>query len=301
MLDKSVAIVGLGLMGYNIGSNLINKGYEVYGYDIAETSRERFEKAGGKTVEACSQLGEKADIAILMVFNAEQVRDVLFGSGDLAAHMRKGGTIIVTASVGYEVMDEVYEKLQKMGIMLVDATVKASAASAAEGKMYIMVGAEEEAFQAAKHVLNDMGNEILLVGNKPGFAQLMKSCMQAFFSLTFEATAEVLALGTAAGLDPSTVYEVLNGTGAASNLFRATAKNIASRTFTDTCNPMSILEKDAKLAARLAKRHNMHLLALEGTAKNFENCMQKHGSEDIWACVKHFEESADIEVKFDID
>lgn len=301
MNKKSIGIVGLGLMGYNMGLNLVNKGFDVYGYDIAPASRERFLQTGGKTVDTCAELGTKADTIILMVFNADQIRDVLFGAGDLAANMKAGSSIIVTASVGNEIMEEVYEKLQGTGIMLVDATVRASAASAAEGKMYIMVGAEDHAFAAVEDVLNAMGNEILRVGDKPGYAQLMKSCMQAFFSLTFEITAEVLALGTAAGLDPKLVYDVLNATGASSNLFRGTAANIASGTFTGTNNPMAILEKDAKLAVKLGKENGLNLLALAGTAQNFENCMKKHGTDDIWACVKDYEESGDIQVRFNID
>lgn len=301
MEKEKVGIVGLGLMGYNIGINLMNKGFEVYGYDISKASCERFAAAGGKTVNTCAELGSAVKTVILMVFNAEQIKSVLFGDEALVSTLSSGSTVIVTASVGHEVMDEAYKYLENHNIMLVDAAVRASSASAAEGTMYIMVGATDDAYASASPLLHAMGNEIIRVGNKPGTAQIAKSCMQAFFSLTFEATAEVLALGTAAGLDPKVVYDILNATGASSNLFRATAKNIASRTFTDTKNPMSILEKDAKLAVRLAKEHNMDLLALEGTAKNFEDCMRNHSTEDIWACVKHFEESANIEVKFDTD
>lgn len=301
MEKNKVGIVGLGLMGYNIGTNLMNKGFEVYGYDISPASRERFAAAGGKTVNTCAELGSAVKAVILMVFNAEQVKSVLFGDDALVSTLGSGSTVIVTASVGHEVMDEAYKRLESRGIMLVDATVRASSASAADGTMYIMVGAADDAYDSASTLLHAMGSEILRVGNRPGTAQIAKSCMQAFFSLTFEATAEVLALGTAAGLDSKAVYDILDGTGASSNLFRATAKNIASRTFTDTKNPMSILEKDAKLAVSLAKEHNMDLLALEGTAQNFENCMRNHGTEDIWACVKHFEECAGIEVRFDTD
>ncbi len=294
-MKGTVGIIGLGLMGYNMGVNLIKRGYTVYGYDIYEPSCTRFAEAGGIVVDSEASLGRVADRVIIMVFNGEQVRDVV---ARLSETLAPGGVVIVTASVGHIVLEELYPFLEEKEIHLVDATVRASAASAAEGKMYIMVGASPEAIALARPLLEDMGSEILEVGNRPGTAQIAKSCMQAFFSLTFEATAEVLALGTAAGLSSKAVYDILNGTGAANSIFRATANNIGTGTFTKTNNPMSILEKDAKLAAELGREHGMRLLAIEATAQNFENCMKNHPKDDIWACVKSYEEQSGVEVRF---
>ena len=297
-MEKKVGIIGLGLMGYNMGANLLHRGYTVYGYDVSEQSRRLFKELGGQIVLSEQELGQAVDQVIIMVFNAEQVRSV---AANLSQTLRPGGVMIVTASVGHGVMEELEPTLASKGIHLVDATVRASASSAAEGKMYIMVGASREAYSLAKPLLEDLGNDILVVGERAGLAQIAKSCMQAFFSLTFEATAEVLAMGTAAGLDARMVYDILNGTGAANNIFRATAKNIASGTFCKTNNPMAILEKDAKLAAELGHEHGMNLLAIEATAQNFENCMQKYPKDDIWACVKSYEEQSGVQVRFEVE
>lgn len=80
------------------------------------------------------------------------------------------------------------------------------------GTLYLMVGASDEAFTAAKGVLDTIGSCVVRAGHKAGMGQKAKTCMQAFFSLTFQSTYEVLALGTAMGLDPATVYSILDDT-----------------------------------------------------------------------------------------
>ena len=43
---KNVRIIGLGLMGTNLGINLISKGIKVYGDDINEFANNRAKKLG---------------------------------------------------------------------------------------------------------------------------------------------------------------------------------------------------------------------------------------------------------------
>ena len=100
--------------------------------------------------------------------------------------------------------------------------------------------------------------------------------MQAFFSLTFQSTYEVLALGTAMGLDPATVYSILDDTGASSNIFRATARNVASRQFTGTGNPLSILDKDMKIACQTANTCGLPVPSIAATSANFSKAMEEH-------------------------
>ena len=76
-----------------------------------------------------------------------------------------------------------------------------------------MVGASDEAFTAAKGVLDTNRKAVWSVQDiKQAWDKRQKQCMQAFFSLTFQSTYEVLALGTAMGLDPATVYSILDDT-----------------------------------------------------------------------------------------
>jgi len=298
-MKKMIGVIGLGTMGFGIASNLLSRGYQVRGYDVAAPCMDRFAKAGGIRTGSPAEAGQDVDALILMVFSPDQVRSVLFGENGAAKHMKAGSSVIITASVGYQICEEIEKQLSPLQIHLVDSPVRGTAATASSGDLYLMVGASDEAYAENEALLHDMGAEIVCVGKQAGMGQKAKTCMQAFFSLMFEGTCELLALGAASGLEPATVYSVLNGTSAANGIFRATAQNVAQRQFTGTGNPLSILDKDMKIACATAHDFGLTLPALEGISAAFAKSMEKYGDEDVWAAMKGIEDQTGLCVSFD--
>lgn len=297
---KQIGIIGLGAMGSSIAKNLLSRGYRVKGYDIQASRTEALNHLGGTGVSSCKEAGKGSEAVILMVFNGEQVEDALFGTGELADTLTFGASVIVTASVGKPALETAAPRLADRGIHLVDAPVRASSHTAATGEMYIMAAADAQAMEANRQLLSDMGNTVVHVGSKPGMGQIAKTCMQSFFSLTFQTTFEILALGQAAGLNMPVLYDILNSTGAANGLFRNTAAQVASRTFEGTGNPLSILDKDAHIGLALAAEYGLDLPALKGTAQSFAASMKEYPTSDIWAGVRVLEEQAGIKIAFQL-
>ena len=58
---KNIRIIGLGLMGTNLGINLISKGIKVYGYDVNDFANKRANKLGIDT----NNIDEEVDLTIL--------------------------------------------------------------------------------------------------------------------------------------------------------------------------------------------------------------------------------------------
>lgn len=298
-MKTKIGIIGLGTMGMGIAENLLKRGYVVQGFDLLPERMQVLERKGGTAAPSPAQAADGASALILMVFNGEQVQDVLFGQDGAANVLPKGGSVLVTASVGYAACEEAEKGLEPLGLHLVDCPVRGTAATSASGELYLMVGASPEAFSKNQELLNQLGSTVIHVGDKPGMGQKAKTCMQAFFSLMFEGTCELLALGTASGLDPRTVFEVLDGTSASNGIFRATAKHVAGRVFTGTGNPLSILDKDMQIACASASAFGLSLPALEGISSNFRESMKQCGKEDIWSVVKTLEQPAGLEIQFD--
>lgn len=298
MVTKKIGVIGLGRMGFGIGKNLMHRGYDVTGYDISCGARERFREIGGKTVESCVEAAKDADALILAVFDGDQVEDVLFAEG-AADVMRQGSQVIVMASVGKKAVEAAAPKLAERGIDLVDAPMKGSAKDAGCGNLYIMAAAAPGALEKAETLLNSMGSVVRIVGEQPGMGQMVKTCVQTFFCLACEGACEILALAKATGLDEKTVYDVLASTGAASEVFKTTAKFIGSRCFRGTGNPISILRKDLAVAMELSEECGLSVPAVCGTAANIRAASDKYPDDDIWAAVRPVEESADIKIRME--
>lgn len=282
----TVGIVGLGMMGLSIAANLLNKGYDVIGYDINPARSKLLTEKGGQGLEHCAQVGSRADAVILMVFNAQQMEDVLFGSGKLADTLKPGSVVVVTASVGKDVCEQAAPKLAAQGIDFIDAPLMASCESALSGDMHIILGAKKSVLEKWRSLLDDMSEELYFMGELPGQGQMAKTCLQTFFSFTFEQASEVMALGEKCHIDMEELYRLLNNSPASSVLFQIAAQNIKTRTFTGTNNPLSILDKDMKLSLCLGKELDVKMPGSAGISAAFSEAMDKYPAEDIWATVK---------------
>ena len=284
-----IGVVGLGNMGLGIAKNLLGKGYEVYGYDIDPARGAMLAEAGGQEAAHCAALGAEVKTAVLMVFSPDNLRDVLLGEKGLMETLPSGSTVVVTASVGPDIIAEVEPKLAEKGVAILDAPLMADVNDALEGTMHMIVAGGEETVAQCRGLLEDMSQELYFVGDRAGMGQAAKMCLQTLFSLTFESAFEVITLGKKLGLNLEEMHRLYQNCPSSSVLFHITESNILNRVFTDTFNPLSILDKDIHLALGMAEKLSIPLPASQGTASVFREAMRQYAQEDIWAAVKIIE------------
>ena len=73
-----VGVIGLGAMGMGAAKSCLAAGLDVVGCDVFSEARAAFEAAGGKAVSTPAEIGP-ADALLLLVVNAQQMEDALFG------------------------------------------------------------------------------------------------------------------------------------------------------------------------------------------------------------------------------
>lgn len=282
-----VGIIGLGLMGLGFSKSLLGKGYEVYGYDLNSERGKMLEDMGGHACENAAQVGRAADAVILMVFNADNVRSVLYdGENALLPAMSEGKALLITCSVGTDVVCEITEDIRGRGVRLLDTPLMGDCFDAESGSIHIIVAGAREDYLFAETLLKAMGSEIYFVGDNPGDGQKAKSCLQALFSLTFETGFEVYSLARRVGLNMEEMDRLFRNSPSSSSLLHITEKNVLEHIYTGTKNPLAILNKDIRLAVDLGEKYGVNLSACKGTASIFALAMEKYEKEDVWAAAK---------------
>jgi len=78
---KNTGIIGLGAMGFSMARHMVNKGFDVTGYDIAPEAARRAKEAGIKIAAGPADVGAAAEIVIVMVATDAQVEEVITSSG----------------------------------------------------------------------------------------------------------------------------------------------------------------------------------------------------------------------------
>ena len=95
---RRVGLIGLGAMGQGVARNLLRAGFEVHGCDVQPGACEALVGAGGTAQGNPAEIGAACEVVVVLVVNAEQTEQVLFGTGGAAATMRAGSVVVASAT-----------------------------------------------------------------------------------------------------------------------------------------------------------------------------------------------------------
>ena len=159
---KTIGYLGLGIMGYGMTSNLIDKsGITVYGFDPIPALRERFEKRGGKATADAAELYRACDIIFMCLPTNAIVKNTIT---DIMNTARPGTIIVDMGSTSPYVIKELHATAQKKGFHLLDSPVSGGETGANGGSLVIMSGGEKEVFEEVKPYLLMMGKSATYMG-----------------------------------------------------------------------------------------------------------------------------------------
>ena len=138
-------------------------------------------------------------------------------------------------------------------VQILDAPVSGMAAGAKAGTLQIFVGGEEATYHRVRPLLEAMGDpeRILYVGGH-GSGYTVKLMLNLLWFAHLVATAEVLTIGTRAGVDLATLRRCLLASPAASNFLEHDVLSVLRDGDYDESFALALACKDLGLAVDLA-------------------------------------------------
>src|SRR5687768_4349792 len=209
-MAERVGFIGLGIMGGPMARNLMEAGYELTVHNRSPEKAEELGEAGATVAATPGEAAENSDVVITMLPDSPQVREVVAGEDGVLEGISEGALLIDMSTISPVVTEELAEALMEKGASMLDAPVSGGDVGAIEGTLSIMVGGHEADFQRAKPLFEAMGKTITHVG-PAGAGQVTKAANQVVVALTIEAVSEALVLGSAGGVSPEKILDVLSG------------------------------------------------------------------------------------------
>ena len=250
-MPQKTAVIGLGSMGYGVARSILRAGHETYGYDVVPAQVEKFRSEGGAE-GALEDVSNGLDVVVIVVLNAAQTEDVLFGENDLAGKLRPGATIVSCATVPPEFARSMAERCGKLDIHYLDAPISGGSVKAAQGQLSIMASGSPNAFANARPVLDAMSEQLFELGDKPGVGSAMKAVNQMLAGIHIAAMAEALVFGITQGIEPKTFVDVISKCAGTSWMLENRAPHIVN----GDCTPHSAVDiwpKDLGIVLDIAK------------------------------------------------
>lgn len=284
-----VAVIGLGAMGMGAARSCLRAGLTTYGIDLSPQARETLQAAGAAAVMTDARpLAETLDAVLLLVVNATQVRQILFGEQGLADHLKPGTAVMISSTIAAEEAASLANELEVRGLLMLDAPVSGGAGKAENGEMTVMAAGSEAAFTRLAPVLEAVAGKVYRVGNTPGQGSTVKIIHQLLAGVHIAVAAEAMALASRAGIPLDLMYDVVTHAAGNSWMFENRMARVLTGDY-QARSAVDIFVKDLNLVADTAKE--LHFpLPLASTALNMFLTASNagYGKEDDSAVIKIF-------------
>ncbi len=209
-MQRRVAFLGLGVMGYPMAGWLSKRGYAVVVYNRTQTVSQRWLRDyAGEAAATVAEAVAGAEIVFTCLGNDDDVRAVVAGETGALAAMSSGSVLVDHTTTSALVARELAEQAAALGLGFIDAPVSGGQQGAENGQLTVMCGGQQDQFDAVKDVIESYAKSLQLMGDV-GSGQLCKMVNQICIAGVVQGLAEGLNFAKRAGLDAHQVVEVIS-------------------------------------------------------------------------------------------
>ena len=286
----AAGVIGLGDMGSGLAKNLLANGFETWGFDLSERRMTAFKDMGGQPASGPGEVGSHADAVFVMVMNGDQAKDAILGENGLAATLKSGSVIILSATIHAGEAREIGQGLAGTGIDLIDSPVSGGFPGAQSGTLTMMAAAPADVMAKWREVMGAVSARIHHVGDEAGMGQTVKACLQSLIGAIFSATFETSVLAAKAGVSGQVLYDVVSTSGAGCGIANTTLENVIDRKFAGTGSHINTMHKDLTIALDLARALGVPLFTASTAMQLFQAGKTKHPEGDNWVTTRVIED-----------
>jgi len=291
-----LGFIGLGNMGKPMAMNLIKADHQLAIYDINPKPLEELAKSGATVKSKPSEIPPCADVIFLALPSHNVVEEVMSGVNGVLSTLKHGQIVVDTTTCLPSVSMKIAERVKGVGADFLEAPVGSPPPEVAAQRATFIVGGEMAVLEKVRGLLETSAQKILYVG--PTGSGNTAKLVNNLISLTNTASiVEALVLGTRAGINPQTLYEVISSSGGDSVQLHRKAPRIIDGNF-KSVSGLDIAYKDLSLVTTLAQELKVPVF-LGAVAKQMFEMARAKGleSEDNAALVKVFEELTNVRVR----
>ena len=207
---NNLAFIGLGVMGFPMAGHLAIAGHNVTVYNrSSDKAKKWMSEYKGKIAATPAEAAEGADFIMSCVGNDDDLREVTVGKDGAFSKMRKGSVFIDHTTVSTIVTKELFDTASQMDFDYIDAPISGGQAGAENGKLSIMCGGNQQAYDKAEPILEIYSKICKRIGES-GAGQQTKMCNQIAIAGLVQGLSEALHFAEKAGLDGRNVVEVIS-------------------------------------------------------------------------------------------
>src|SRR5450432_4141622 len=248
-MDKTVGIVGLGIMGSAIARNLVDRGWRVIGFDIDAARRAELALANVTIADNVGQVARDAPIIMTSLPGpaaVEEVEQSIAASGQPPRIVVELSTLSIADKLRFEAT------LKQAGHIALDCPLSGTGAQARNRDLIVYASGDSAAIAQCKNLFADFARQNADLGSF-GNGSRMKFVANHLVAIHNVATAEAMMLAERAGLDPRMVVDMVGPGAGGSRMFQMRAPMMVEGVYQPATMKVSTWKKDMAIIAEFAE------------------------------------------------
>ena len=287
VLNHKIGIIGLGVLGSAIAECFINKKINIIGYDLSDKFYKKLNTSFFSSASSIDELYSESDIVITCLPTEQSLLDV-------TENLKSEVLIIETSTLPHECKKKALDQLKNSNCKIVDAPLSGNRLAALEGKLSAYLSGDESNKIIAKKVLDIFCQKVTDVGDF-GNGIVMKLIGNILNLVHNAVSAEVLTLGTKAGLKPEVIHRAISGTFSSSGVFENRGKLMVDQDFEKEGMNFSTPMKDSKFITQLSRENLVALPIYQVALQYYYSAVANGlGDKDASSVIKIVEQNANL-------
>ncbi len=251
-MTSSIGFIGLGRMGLPMAQHLLDADFPLAVFNRTASRADALRQNGAQWADSPRELAAQSDIVISIIADDAALRAIALGEDGILAGLKPDGVHVDMSTVSPDVTRELAPLYLDRGTHFVASPVFGRPEAAAAAKLWICPAGPAAAIDRCRPALEAMGQGVIVVGEEPHLANVLKLVGNFFVIAGIETISEALTLAEKGGLQNETVLELIRAL-LPVPLFQGYGSRIARQEFLPAGFTLALGLKDVGLMQKLAK------------------------------------------------
>ncbi len=199
-----VGLIGLGGMGTGMAKSLLRAGHAVTVFNRTRARADAL-RANGATVAATIADACRTGIVMTMVADDAALESQVFGDTGILASLPRGGIHISCSTIGVALSDRLTAAHSAAGQEFISCPVFGRPDAAEAGRLAVVAAGPAAAVNRCKPLFEAFGPKLLIAGEKPSLANVVKLSGNFLIASVLESLSEAIAFARKSGVDAATL------------------------------------------------------------------------------------------------
>ncbi len=279
-----VGLIGLGGMGTGLAKSLLRAGHRVTVFNRTRSRAEAL-RADGATVASTSAEASRTGIVMTMLADDAALESQVFGDGGILASLPRGGVHISCSTISVALSDRLTAAHSAAGQEFVSCPVFGRPDAAEAGRLAAVAAGPTQVIDRCKPLFESFGPKLLVVGEKPSLANVVKLTGNFLIASVLESLSEAVAFARKSGVDPGALMDFLTSTLFNAPVYKIYGGLIVEGNYDNVGFALPLGLKDVRFVLQAAEAQNVPMPIASVLRDRFLTAMARGNADKDWSAL----------------